>query len=65
LILADIKREITPWLDKLEERMIQKQKESDPIANQQRQESEARAEKQRQEADSWSEKQRTEFEARA
>jgi hypothetical protein len=65
MILADIKREITPWLDKLEERMIQKQKESDLIANQQRQETEARAEKQRQESDARAEKQRAESDARA
>jgi hypothetical protein len=65
MILADIKREITPWLDKLEERMIQRQKESDLIANQQRQESEARAEKQRQESEARAEKQRQESEARA
>jgi flagellar biosynthesis GTPase FlhF len=64
MILADIKREITPWLDKLEERMIQRQKESDLIANQQRQESEARAEKQRQESEARAEKQRQENESR-
>jgi hypothetical protein len=64
MILADIKREITPWLEKLEDKYKADLLELKQQSDKQRVEQEARAEKQRVEQEARAEKQRVEFENR-